>query len=179
MTAVGILGGTFNPPHLAHLVCASEARAQLELDEVMLVPTGIPPHKEMDDEPGAAHRVEMCRLAIAGHEDWLSVSEIEVDRGGPSYTVDTLREINARRPGDQLTFIVGGDMAWSLPSWKEPEAILGLASVAVAERIVYIDIPRLDISSSALRRRVRAGRSVDFLVADAVGAYIQQGGLYR
>jgi len=199
LTAVGILGGTFNPPHLAHLVCASEARAQLELDEVMLVPTGIPPHKEMDDEPGAAHRVQMCRLAIAGHEDWLSVSAIEVDRAGPSYTVDTLREINARRPGDQLTFIVGGDMAWSLPSWKEPEAILGLASVAVAERagarreevrerlaelagaerIVYIDIPRLDISSSALRRRVRAGRSVDFLVADAVGAYIQQGGLYR
>jgi len=199
LTAVGILGGTFNPPHLAHLVCASEARAQLELDEVMLVPTGIPPHKEMDDEPGAAHRVEMCRLAIAGHEDWLSVSEIEVERAGPSYTVDTLREINARRPGDQLTFIVGGDMAWSLPSWKEPEAILGLASVAVAERagarreevrerlaglagaerIVYIDIPRLDISSSALRRRVRAGRSVDFLVTDAVGAYIQQGGLYR
>ena len=199
MTAVGILGGTFNPPHLAHLVCASEARAQLELDEVMLVPTGIPPHKEMDEEPGAAHRVEMCRLAIAGHEDWLSVSAIEVERAGPSYTVDTLREINARRPGDQLTFIVGGDMAWSLPSWKEPEAILGLASVAVAERtgarreevrerlaglagverIVYIDIPRLDISSSALRRRVRAGRAVDFLVADAVGAYIQQGGLYR
>jgi len=99
LTAVGILGGTFNPPHLAHLVCASEARAQLELDEVMLVPTGIPPHKEMDDEPGAAHRVQMCRLAIAGHEDWLSVSAIEVDRAGPSYTVDTLREINARRPG--------------------------------------------------------------------------------
>jgi len=199
LTAVGILGGTFNPPHLAHLVCASEARAQLGLDEVMLVPTGIPPHKEMEDEPGADHRLEMCRLAIAGHEDWLSVSAIEVERAGPSFTVDTLREINARRPGDQLTFIVGGDMAWSLPSWKEPEAILGLASVAVAERtgarreevrsrlaglagaerIVYIDIPRLDISSSALRRRVRSGRSVDFLVADAVGDYIERGGLYR
>ena len=196
---MGILGGTFNPPHLAHLVCASEARAQLALGEVILVPTGVPPHKEMDEEPGAGHRLQMCRLAIAGHEDWLSVSAIEVERDGPSYTVDTLREINASRPGDELTFIVGGDMAWSLPSWNEPEAILGLASIAVAERtgarreevrtrlaglagaerIVYIDIPRLDISSSALRRRVSAGRSVDFLVPDAVGAYIEREGLYR
>jgi nicotinate-nucleotide adenylyltransferase len=197
--AVGILGGTFNPPHLAHLVCASEAREQLALDEVVLVPTGIPPHKEIDDDPGARHRLQMCRLAIAGHEDWLSVSAIEVERPGPSYTVDTLREINATRPGDQLTFIVGGDMAWSLPSWKEPEAILELAAMAVAERaggrreevrsrlaglagadrVRYIDVPRLDISSSALRRGIHAGRSADFLVADAVGAYIEREGLYR
>ena len=199
MTSVGILGGTFNPPHLAHLVCASEARSQLRLDRVLLVPTAVPPHKQMDDEPGAQHRLEMCRLAVGGHGDWLEVSSVEVDRGGPSYTVDTLREIHATRSGDELTFIVGGDMAWSLPSWQQPEAILGLASMAVAERagarreevrarlaglagadrISYIDVPRMDISSSALRRRVREGRAIDFLVADAVGAYIEQEGLYR
>ena len=97
MTAVGILGGTFNPPHLAHMVCASEARAQLALERVVLVPTGVPPHKEMEDEPGRRHRLEMCRLAAAGHGDWLEVSAIEVDRDGPSYTVDTLREIHATR----------------------------------------------------------------------------------
>jgi nicotinate-nucleotide adenylyltransferase len=199
LTAVGILGGTFNPPHLAHMVCASEARAQLRLDRVMLVPTGVPPHKPMEDEPGPMHRLEMCRLAAGEHRDWLEVSPIEVGRDGPSYTVDTLREINARDPGDELTFIVGGDMAWSLPSWREPEAILELASVAVAERagarreevrarlagmagahrISYIDVPRLDISSSALRRRVREGRPIDYLVPDAVAHYIEQRRLYQ
>jgi nicotinate-nucleotide adenylyltransferase len=199
LTAVGILGGTFNPPHLAHMVCASEARAQLSLERVLLVPTGVPPHKPMDDEPGPMHRLEMCRLALGEHRDWLQVSAIEINRDGPSYTVDTLREIHATHPGDELTFIVGGDMAWSLPAWQEPEAILELASVAVAERagarreevrarlagmagahrISYIDVPRLDISSSALRRRVREGRPIDYLVADAVADYIDQRRLYQ
>jgi nicotinate-nucleotide adenylyltransferase len=199
LTAVGILGGTFNPPHLAHMVCASEARAQLRLERVLLVPTGVPPHKQMEQEPGRMHRLEMCRLAAAGHPDWLEVSAIEVNRDGPSYTVDTLSEIHARQPGDELTFIVGGDMAWSLPSWHEPESILELAQMAVAERagarreevrarlaamrgaerISYIEVPRLDISSSALRRRVREGRPIDYLVADAVGDYIEQWRLYQ
>ena len=198
MTAVGILGGTFNPPHLAHMVCASEARAQLGLELVMLVPTGVPPHKPMDQEPGRQHRLEMCRLAAGGDRDWLEVSSLEIDRDGPSFTIDTLREIHARQPGDELTFIVGGDVAWSLPSWREPEAILELATIAVAERagarredvrarlagmvgaerISYIDVPRLDISSSALRRRVREGRPLDFLVADPVADYIEQRRLY-
>jgi len=199
LTAVGILGGTFNPPHLAHMVCASEARAQLSLERVLLVPTGVPPHKPMDDEPGPMHRLQMCRLAVGEHRDWLHVSAIEINRDGPSYTVDTLREIHATQPGDELTFIVGGDMAWSLPAWHQPEAILELASVAVAERagarreevrarlagmagahrISYIDVPRLDISSSALRRRVREGRPIDYLVADAVADYIDQRRLYQ
>jgi nicotinate-nucleotide adenylyltransferase len=196
---VGILGGTFNPPHLAHLVCASEARWQLRLDRVLLVPAAVPPHKYIDHEPGPGHRLEMCRRSVGAHSGWLEVSAIEIDRLGPSYTVDTLREIHERRPGDELTFIVGGDMAWSLPTWHEPEEILRLASMAVAERIgarreevrtrladmagseriTYIDVPRLDISSSVLRRRVRDGQRIDFLVPDAVGAYIEQEGLYR
>ena len=199
MTAVGILGGTFNPPHLAHLVCASEARSQLGLERVVLIPTGVPPHKPMEQEPGAAHRLEMCRLAAGAGRGWLTVSSIEIDRAGPSYTVDTLRQIHASQPGDELTFIVGGDVAWSLPTWREPEAILELACVAVAERagarreevrsrlaamagsaerISYIDVPRLDISSSALRRRVREGRPIDYLVADPVADYIEQRRLY-
>jgi nicotinate-nucleotide adenylyltransferase len=199
LTALGILGGTFNPPHIAHLVCASEARIQLELDHVLLVPTALPPHKQMEQEPGARHRLEMCRLAVGEHGDWLAVSPIEIDRGGASYTIDTLREIHASQPDEELTFIVGGDMAWSLPTWREPEAILELAGFAVAERagarreevrerladlagatrIDYIDVPRMDVSSSALRRRIREGRPIDFLVPDAVGAYIEREGLYR
>jgi nicotinate-nucleotide adenylyltransferase len=199
LTALGILGGTFNPPHLAHLVCASEARIQLDLDRVLLVPTATPPHKEMEEEPGARHRLEMCRLAVGDHGDWLAVSTLEIERGGASYTIDTLREIHASQPGDELTFIAGGDMAWSLPTWRDPEAILEMAKFAVAERVgarreevrerlaglagaeqvTYIDVPRIDISSSALRRRIREGRSIDFLVPDAVGVYIEREGLYR
>jgi nicotinate-nucleotide adenylyltransferase len=141
----------------------------------------------------------MCRLAVGDHGEWLAVSPIEIERGGPSYTIDTLREIHASQPGDELTFIVGGDMAWSLPTWREPEAILELAAFAVAERagarreevrerlaglagadrILYIHVPRMDISSSALRRRIREGRSIEFLVPDAVGAYIEREELYR
>jgi nicotinate-nucleotide adenylyltransferase len=180
-------------------LCASEARWQLGLDAVWLMPAGVPPHKPMGDEPGVAHRVAMCRLAGAAQRDWLMVSELEADRDGPSYTVDTLREIDATRPGDELTFIVGGDMAWSLPAWREPEAILELAHVAVAERagarreeirerlaglrgverVSYIEVPRMDVSSAALRQRVRTGQPVTFLVPDAVGAYIEERRLYK
>ena len=198
MAAIGILGGTFNPPHVAHLVCASEARWQLALDEVLLVPAGIPPHKPMTEDPGIEHRLAMCRLAARGHEEWLRVSELEAQGGGPSYTVDTLRQIHASQPGDDLTFIVGGDMAWSLPAWREPDAILELASVAVAERagarreevrerlaglrgaetVSYIDVPRMDISSAALRQRVRSGQPITYLVPDPVSNYIKERRLY-
>jgi len=198
VAAIGILGGTFNPPHVAHLVCASEARWQLALDEVLLVPAGIPPHKPMTEDPGIEHRLAMCRLAARGHEEWLRVSELEARGGGPSYTVDTLRQIHASQPGDDLTFIVGGDMAWSLPAWREPDAILELASVAVAERagarreevrerlaglrgaetVSYIDVPRMDISSAALRQRVRSGQPITYLVPDPVSNYIEEWRLY-
>lgn len=198
MASLGILGGTFNPPHLAHLLCASEARWQLGLERVMLIPAGVPPHKEMGDEPGIEHRVEMCRIAARAHRDWLEVSEVEAQRSGPSYTVDTLREIHASNPGDELTFIVGGDMAWSLSAWREPEAILDLARVAVAERagarreeireqlaglrgvenITYIEVPRIDVSSAALRQRVRAGQPITYLVPDGVSDYIKERRLY-
>jgi nicotinate-nucleotide adenylyltransferase len=195
---VGLLGGTFNPPHLAHLVCAAEAHDQLGLDRVLLVPTGRPPHKEVPDDPGPEHRAAMCELAVAG-DDRLGVSRIELERAGPSYTVDTLRSLHERSPEDDLTFIVGGDMAHSLPTWHEPEGILRLARLAVAERaevrradiverldglpggdrVTFFDMPRIDIASSELRRRVTEGRSIRYLVPDSVGAYIAERGLYR
>jgi nicotinate-nucleotide adenylyltransferase len=196
---VGILGGTFNPPHIAHLLCASEARWQLGLERVVLMPALIPPHKPIADEPGVEHRIAMCRLAAAPHGDWLEVSELETRRDGPSYTVDTLREIHESQPGDELTFIVGGDVAWSLPVWREPEAILELASVAVAERrgarreevreqlaglrgverVRYIEVPRIDVSSAALRQRIHAGEPTTYLIPDAVSDYIQERRLYK
>jgi nicotinate-nucleotide adenylyltransferase len=199
MARVGILGGTFNPPHIGHLVCAHEALSQLELDEVWLMPVAVPPHKEADADPGAAHRVAMCRLAADG-DPRVSVSLAEVDRGGPSYTVDTLRDLHARMPEHELTFIVGGDMAHSLPTWREPEAVLDLAALAVAERegvrrmdiaeslaglrgiadrVRFFDMPRIDVSSSMIRRRVAEGRPIRYLVPDAVAEYIAGEALYQ
>lgn len=194
---LGLLGGTFNPPHIGHLVCATQALAQLELDRVLLVPVHEPPHKGIEADPGVAHRVELCRRAVVG-EERLEVSLVDAEVPGPSFTVDTLRRLHERCPGDDLTFLVGGDMALSLPSWREPEAILELAELGVAERegvrrtdiaerlsgfavqrVRFFDMPRLDISSSLIRRYVAAGRPVRHLVPDAVAAYVDEAGLYR
>jgi nicotinate-nucleotide adenylyltransferase len=198
VASVGILGGTFNPPHIGHLVCAQEARAQLGLERVVLMPVYTPPHKDATDDPGPEVRLALCRAAIAGAED-LDVSTLEIDRGGPSYTVDTLRALHGSREGDDLTFIIGGDMASSLPSWREPEAVLELAGVAVAEReehrrreiaervaalpraaqrLIFFTMPRLDISSSDIRHRVAEGRPVRWLVPGEVADEIERRGLY-
>ena len=199
MARVGILGGTFNPPHVAHLICASEAAAQLRLDRVLLTPVCVPPHKQPRKDPGAAERLELCRRAAAG-DDRLDVCDLEVARGGPSYTVDTLRELRERMPDDDLTFILGGDVAHGLASWREPEVVLELATLAVAERagavrgdiaerlreafgdagsVEFFDMPRIDISSSEIRRRVAEGRPIRYLVTDAVLERIERSGLYR
>lgn len=198
MARLGILGGTFNPPHLGHLVCASEAAAQLRLDRVLLTPVAIPPHKRACADPGPATRLELCRLAVRDDER-LDVCALEVERGGPSYTVDTLRELHARDPEDELTFIVGGDIALGLPTWHEPEAVLGLATLAVAERsgaaradvaerleeafpgvatLAFFDMPRIDVSSSDIRRRIASGEPIRYLVPEAVARRIEEGRLY-
>ncbi|CAA9492817.1 MAG: Nicotinate-nucleotide adenylyltransferase [uncultured Solirubrobacteraceae bacterium] len=194
---VGILGGSFNPPHVGHLLMAQEAHAQLGLDKVVFMPVASPPHKQLEADPGAEERFELCRLATA-KDDRLEVSRLELDRGGPSYTADTLREIHATAPGDELTFIVGGDMAASLPSWREPETVLELSTLAVAERegirrhdigevlaplgredrIRFFDFPRVDVSSSAVRRRVRDRRPIRYWVPDDVARLIGARGYY-
>ena len=196
---IGILGGSFNPPHLGHLVMAQEAHAQLGLDKVVLMPVATPPHKELDGDPGAEARFELCRLAVAKDER-LEVSRLELDRGGPSYTVDTLRAIHASSPQDELIFIVGGDMAHSLPAWREPEELLRLAVLGVAERegirradiaeqlaplcadedrIRFFSMPRIDVSSSLIRGRVRRLQPIRYLVPDEVVRAIGARGYYR
>ena len=130
---IGILGGTFNPPHLGHLICAQEAYLQLELDRVTLIPARIPPHKPVEDEPGAQHRLELCRVAV-GDDERFDVSDVEIAREGPSYTVDTLELLHSREPESELFLIVGGDIAAGLPKWREPERVLSLATLAVAGR---------------------------------------------
>ena len=200
MSRIGILGGTFNPPHVGHLVMAQEALDQLGLERVVFMPVSAPPHKQAAGDPGPAARVDLCHMAVAGDERF-AVSTLEVDRGGPSYTVDTLRALHERDPEHVLTFIVGGDMAHSLPTWREPEAVLALARLAVAERegvrrqdiarrladvpgadgddrLAFFDMPRIDVSSSDVRRRVAAGRPIRYLVPDAVAEAIERRGWY-
>jgi nicotinate-nucleotide adenylyltransferase len=194
---LGILGGTFNPPHLGHLICAQEAYLQLRLDRVMLIPARIPPHKPVDDEPGVAHRLELCRVAVSDDQRF-TVSDLEVARPGPSYTVDTLDQLQAQAPDSELFLIVGGDVAAGLPRWHEPERVLSLATLAVAkrrgtarssidtalselrggERAEFFRMPRIAISSTMVRSRARARQPIRYLVPDAVARYIDQHQLY-
>ena len=200
MARIGILGGTFNPPHLGHLVCAQEAHAALNLDRVVLMPAAATPHKAVPGDPGAEVRLELCRLATA-RDERLAVSRVELDRPGRSYTVDTLAALRSAHPEDELTFIVGGDMAASLPSWRDPGRVLSLAGFAVAERagegagreeildaldtfpgaaerLEFFTMPRIDISSTEIRRRVAQGRPIRYLVTDDVADLIGARGLY-
>lgn len=192
------MGGTFNPPHLGHLICAQEAYLQLGLDRVMLIPARIPPHKPVEDEPGPEHRLELCRLAVRGDAQRFEVSDLEMVRQGPSYTVDTLQELHSSAPDQELFLIVGGDIAAGLPNWREPERVLSLATLAIAkrrgtsraavesalrvlrggERAEFFRMPRIAISSTMLRERVRAGESIRYYVPDPVMSYIDHHRLY-
>ena len=195
---MGILGGTFNPPHIAHLVCAQEAYRSLRLDRVMLIPARIPPHKPVEDEPGAEHRMALCRLAVQDDERF-SVSELELGRDGPSYTVDTLEQLNFESPTHERFLILGGDIAVGLSRWHRPERVLELAELAIAkrsgtarasvqdalrtlrggERAQFFQMPRMGVSSTMIRRRVAAGQPIRYLVPDRVVTYIEDHGLYQ
>jgi nicotinate-nucleotide adenylyltransferase len=156
LRSVGILGGTFNPPHLGHLALARHARDELELERVLVMPAHIPPHKTAEQDPGSQHRVRMCRLAVDG-EPRISVCSLEVDRPGPSYTVDTLRDIHASHPDAELTFIVGADIARTLPAWREPAKVLELARMAVGARMGAADEEVLETVASLSRSHDGAG----------------------
>jgi nicotinate-nucleotide adenylyltransferase len=195
---VGILGGTFNPPHLGHLVCAQEAYRQLDLDQVLFIPARVPPHKPVTDEPGVEHRLEMCRVAVRG-DDRFTVSELEVQRDGPSYTVDTLMELKTRAASNELVLILGGDIAAGLPHWHRPEQVLELCTPAITlrpgtsreqvddalrqlgggERAEFFEMPKIGVSSTMVRDRVRSGQPIRYLVPDAVAEHIERAGLYR
>jgi len=132
---VGLLGGTFNPPHLGHLKLAGIALAALDLDEVRFIPTALPPHKPVaPGDPGAAARLGLLALALAPAGGRFRLEALEVERGGPSYTVDTLEALAAREPGTAWIFLMGGDQLPGFPSWRRPERILELAALAVAPR---------------------------------------------
>jgi nicotinate-nucleotide adenylyltransferase len=191
MRRIGIFGGTFDPPHVAHLVLAEWAREQLRLDRVIFVPAAIPPHKQRRRISSAAHRVGMTRAATRGNPGF-AVSTVEVRRRGPSYTVDTLRAIRGMHPEASLHLIIGEDSLVDFHTWHQPEEILSLARLAVATRpgtrgtgasarggrVAWLRAPALDVSSSVIRARVRAGRSIRYMVPDAVARYVAAHRLY-
>lgn len=194
--AIGVLGGSFNPPHLGHLAIASDACSQLGLDEVVFVPAAAPPHKDIADDVPAGVRLEMTRLAVEGDERF-SVSPVEIDLG-LRFTSDTLAELHRRHPGRALAFIAGSDALLQFATWHEPATILDLALLAVAPRpgddpaavevaaarwgagrVVVLSSVAIGVSSSAIRERIRAGRPVRYLVPGPVERFIADHGLYR
>ncbi|HET6637285.1 MAG TPA: nicotinate-nucleotide adenylyltransferase [Gemmatimonadota bacterium] len=187
----GILGGTFNPPHIAHLIVAQEVRETMDLDQVVLVPTSIHAFKG----PASAvprHRAAMTELAVAG-DPRLAVDRIEIQRGGVSYTVDTLRALREREPETDWTLILGRDNLDELREWREADALPDLADIVVTtraglsapERLPFggrcalVDVPSLEVSSTDIRQRVASGRSIRYWVPPAVEAYIREHDLYR
>lgn len=196
--AIGVLGSAFNPPHLGHLALAQEAIWQLGLAEVILVPTGNAPHKRIAEDPGREARMEMTRLAAAD-DDRFSVSSLEVDREGPSYTYETLEALAQERADRKLVFVMGADAAVGLESWREPERVVELAGLAVARRegvadaevatvmrslgcearATMLEMPQFGVSSSTVRERAKQGRPLRYLVPQPVADYIEAEGIYR
>ena len=197
-SGIGVLGSAFNPPHLGHLALAQEALWQLGLGEVVLVPTGQAPHKRIAEDPGKEQRLAMTRLAAADDARF-SVSSLEVEREGPSYTYETLQLLAKERGDSELVFVMGADAAVGLESWREPERVVELARIAVArragisdsevaavmrslgaaDRATMLEMPQFGVSSSAVRERAAAGRPLRYLVPEPVARFIEEKGIYR
>jgi nicotinate-nucleotide adenylyltransferase len=194
---VGVMGGSFNPIHYGHLVTADEARQAFDLDEVIFVPAGHPWQKDVVDIAPAEDRYLMCVIATASNPTF-RVSRVEIDRPGPTYTVDTLHGLKGEQPGAELFFITGADAILQILTWKDPETVLREARFIAAtrpgydldrlekelpegmeDRVLIMEIPALAISSTDVRLRAREGRPIRYLVPQGVAEYIAKNGLYR
>lgn len=185
------MGGTFDPIHHGHLVCASEVASLFDLDEVVFVPTGQPWQKPESEVSSAEHRYLMTVLATSSNPHF-TVSRIEIDRDGPTFTIDTLHQLRAERGEVDLYFITGADAIAQILTWRDPTEMLTLAHFVGATRPGYpltgvdlpsesvslVEVPALAISSSECRRRVRAGKPIWYLVPDSVVRYVDKAGLY-
>jgi len=199
---IGVFGGSFDPVHHGHLRLADCSWRQAALDRVEFVPAAQQPHKPHGPVASEADRVAMLQLAVAGRAEF-AVSTVEIDRGGPSYTVETLRQMHAQRPDTELFFLMGADSLADLPNWRDPDVICELATLVVVRRAgtpepafdalrslvspkrleeirtAQVEMPATPISSSLIRRRIAEGGEWQSLVPAAVAAYIQEKALYR
>jgi nicotinate-nucleotide adenylyltransferase len=190
---IGIFGGTFNPPHLGHLIVAEHVREVVGLDKIIFVPSFISPHKQAGEEKDADSRLEMVRLAIKGNPNFM-VSDIELKRKGTSYTFETIETLHRVYPNDELFFLIGMDNFAEFHTWKFPERIVEHATLIVMNRASFhrtreefhffssakfVDVPNIEISSSEIRAAVKARRSIHYLVSDSVEEYIMEHRLYK
>jgi nicotinate-nucleotide adenylyltransferase len=196
---IGVFGGTFDPPHLGHLILAAEAQAQLNLSRLLWVLTPAPPHKEGTEITALQHRIDMVRLAIHDNADF-ELSTVDMERPGPQYSVDTLRLLHLKYPGDKIALIIGGDSLRDLPTWHDPSAVVGEADMlgvmrrpgadidfsglerlvpGVAAKVHFVDAPLLEIASHEIRERARSGRPFRYYVPESVHAYILHNRLYQ
>lgn len=186
--AVGILGGTFNPIHIAHLILAEQVYSKLNLDEIWFIPDNIPPHVNKKGAIAPRHRVEMIRLAIRDNAHF-KVDLTEIMRGGISYTIDTVNELRRRHPENDFYLIMGGDMISDFKNWKNPHELASLIKLVGVKRpgyvqlcdfpIIWVDAPFMSVSSTQIRELLQAGNSVKYLVPQAVSEYITKEGLYN
>ena len=184
---VGILGGNFNPVHNAHLIVADQVRQQLNLDEVLLMPEFLPPHVDKKETIDEFHRLNMLKMAIAGIEG-LGIETIELERGGISYTYDTMKLLKEKHPDTDYFFIIGGDMVDYLPKWYKIDELVQMIQFVGVQRprykagtsypIIWVDVPLMDISSSMVRDFIKQGRTPHFLLPHEVLDYIEEKGLY-
>ncbi|MFL6517718.1 MAG: nicotinate-nucleotide adenylyltransferase [Bacillus sp. (in: firmicutes)] len=188
MKKVGILGGTFDPPHYGHLLIANEVLSTLKLDEIWFMPNQEPPHKKKSDSIKNEDRLQMLDLAIQDNTAF-RVETIELHRQGPSYTVDTMKMINTQYSNHQFFFIIGADMIEYLPKWHKIDELIKLVQFVGVERpeystktdypVRYVDVPAIDVSSSMIRDRVKNGKTVRYLLPDPVIKYIEEKHLYE
>ena len=191
---IGLFGGSFNPPHVAHLAVAEAAREQAGLDRVIWMPAAVSPFKSDEAVPEGRHRLAMARLATADH-DAFEVSDHEIRRGGVSYTVDTVRALSEQYPAASLHLVIGGDSLAGFPRWRQPGEILQRARLVVyrrpgdgvddadlprdvLDRTTFVEAPQIELSSTEVRHMLAAGRSARYLVPDPVRTYIAEHGLY-
>lgn len=198
MERIGILGGTFDPPHVGHLILAQHAVDAIGLTGLLFMPAADPPHKQKEMKTPVDQRLAM--LDCATHDNpQFSISRVDVDRPGPHYSVDMIRLVQAEYPQAELYFIMGGDSLRDLPKWHKPQELIALCKIAVmrrpqsvisidmhaatlpelAQRLIIVDAPLIDISSTAIVARIEAGHSIRYLVPDAVLDYINTNHLYR
>ena len=186
---IGILGGTFNPVHIGHLILAEEVREKLKLDKIIFIPTALPPHKDNLNIASATDRLEMLKLATKSNK-FFAVSDIEIKRQGRSYTIDTLRELKAKYPHDELYFIIGSDLLKYLNEWKDLSEIIRMVNFVVATRPGYpldqiphyiqtLAIRAVDVSGFEVRTCIQENKSFGYLVPDRVFDYIKKRKLYK
>lgn len=186
MRRVGILGGTFDPPHLGHLIIAEEVRCELKLDEIWFMPANEPPHKKQATT-SAKDRVNMLQYTIEGNP-YFKINTTELNRPGKSYTIDTIRFLKIQHPDIEFYFIIGGDMVEYLPKWKDIDQLIELVTFVGVKRtgftietdypILIVDVPTIDISSTMIRKRLKENKTVTYFLKTTVYTYIKENGFY-